>query len=162
MNTSEDATSFDAVLPMPSCRLGIRLSNGKLDALVFLAPDTPLRSPASTLARDTEHQLQAWLADPRSAFGLPLNTHGTPFQQRVWRAISLIPLGETRHYSELCASAGGTARAIGQACGANPFPIVVPCHRVLAKSGIGGFANARDGWLLDTKIWLLRHEGVLA
>lgn len=94
-------------------------------------------------------------------FGFPSLNRGTPFQQRVWRAISEIPAGEIRTYGELSANIGGTARAVGQACGANPFPIVVPCHRVVAKTGIGGFANARDGWLLETKRWLLRHEGVL-
>ncbi|MEC5386180.1 methylated-DNA--[protein]-cysteine S-methyltransferase [Uliginosibacterium sp. H3] len=94
-------------------------------------------------------------------FDFPNMNRGTPFQRRVWKAIAEIPAGEIRTYGELSASVGGTARAVGQACGANPFPVVVPCHRVVAKTGIGGFANARDGWLLDTKRWLLKHEGVL-
>ncbi len=57
---------------------------------------------------------------------------------------------------------GSAARAVGQACGANPFPLVVPCHRVLGSKGIGGFANHTEGWLIETKRWLLWHEGVLA
>ncbi|HSD38895.1 MAG TPA: methylated-DNA--[protein]-cysteine S-methyltransferase [Rhodocyclaceae bacterium] len=101
------------------------------------------------------------MENPAQKFDFPVLNRGTPFQRRVWQAIAEIPAGEIRTYGELSASIGGTARAVGQACGANPFPIVVPCHRVVAKTGIGGFANARDGWLLETKRWLLKHEGVL-
>jgi methylated-DNA-[protein]-cysteine S-methyltransferase len=134
-----------------------------LDALVFLAPDTPLRKPATRidLIQALEKSLARWLENPAEPFDLPLAVHGTPFQRRTWQAISAIPSGEIRTYGELSAEVGGTPRAIGQACGANPFPLVVPCHRVVAKTGIGGFANASDGWLLDTKRWLLKNEGVL-
>ena len=132
-------------------------------ALVFLPPDTPLL--AATAAHDLielfEQSLDNWLENPGYAFELPLAKCGTVFQRHIWQAISRIPLGEIRTYGELSAEIGGMPRAVGQACGANPFPIVVPCHRVVAKTGLGGFANARDGWLLETKRWLLKHEGVL-
>jgi methylated-DNA-[protein]-cysteine S-methyltransferase len=135
----------------------------ELTALVFLPPDTPVL--AATFAHDLiasiENNLSAWQENSRHTFGLPLANCGTPFQQRTWQAISRIPHGEIRTYGELSTEIGGMPRAVGQACGANPFPILVPCHRVVAKTGIGGFANARDGWLLETKRWLLKHEGVL-
>jgi methylated-DNA-[protein]-cysteine S-methyltransferase len=137
---------------------------GNLNALVFLPPGTALRAPAAeyaTVVALLEQALARWLQQPSYLFELPLIRHGTAFQQRTWHAISRIPAGEVRTYGELSAEIGGTARAVGQACGANPFPIVVPCHRVVAKTGLGGFANASDGWLLETKRWLLRHEGVL-
>ncbi|MDB5888682.1 MAG: cysteine methyltransferase [Rhodocyclales bacterium] len=163
MNTAI-ATNFTAILSLPCCRLGVRSNAaGFLTALVFLPPDTPILR--STIAPDTinsiERALAAWLDNPGFVFELPLARSGTPFQQRTWQAISRIPTGEIRTYGELSADIGGTPRAVGQACGANPFPIIVPCHRVVAKSGLGGFANARDGWLLETKRWLLKHEGVL-
>lgn len=132
-------------------------------SIYFLPPDTPLRPFTGNEGAVSELQraIDAWLENPARRFDLPVMSQGTPFQQRVWRAIAAIPAGEIRTYGELSAEVGGTARAVGQACGANPFPIVVPCHRVVAKTGIGGFANARQGWLLDTKRWLLKHEGVL-
>jgi methylated-DNA-[protein]-cysteine S-methyltransferase len=149
---------FDAVLALPSCRLGVRSTAQALSELVFLPPDTPIYAGQQPLAQALAELIARWLNNPQQRFDLPLQTRGTPFQRRIWQAISAIPLGETRHYGELSALHGGTARAVGQACGANPFPIIVPCHRVLAKSGLGGFAHARDGWLLETKRWLLQHE----
>ncbi|MDP6709240.1 MAG: methylated-DNA--[protein]-cysteine S-methyltransferase [Alphaproteobacteria bacterium] len=89
---------------------------------------------------------------------LPLAPAGTDFQQRVWRAMSAIPYGATLTYGGLATESGGSARAVGVACGANPIPILIPCHRVVAASGLGGYSG--DGGL-DTKIALLRLEGVL-
>ena len=97
---------------------------------------------------------------PFTVVGILART-GTPFRQRVWAAISAIPRGRTATYGALAAQLGSAPRAVGQACGANPFPLIVPCHRVTAASGLGGFANAHDGWLLDVKRWLLAFEGAL-
>jgi methylated-DNA-[protein]-cysteine S-methyltransferase len=76
----------------------------------------------------------------------------------VWAAIRAIPAGQVRAYGDLARSLGSAARAVGQACGANPFPILVPCHRDVAQHAIGGFAHARGGFLIDTKQWLIQHE----
>jgi methylated-DNA-[protein]-cysteine S-methyltransferase len=103
--------------------------------------------------------LHAWFDDPAPALALPLRACGTPFQRRVWAAISAIPPGQTRSYGELARQLGSAARAVGQACGANPFPLIVPCHRVTSAQGLGGFAHSSGGWLLEVKRWLLRHEG---
>jgi len=158
--------TFSAILALPTCRFGASITldargEEQLDELVFLSPYTPLYSGSSKLASGLSEALQAWLQNPHTRLAFPLARHGTDFQHRIWQAIRAIPCGQTRSYGELSTEHGGTPRAVGQACGANPFPIIVPCHRVLAKSGIGGFANAREGWLLDTKRWLLRHEGAL-
>lgn len=147
---------------LPSCGLGINENEaGLIEAIVFLPPDTTLetaQTPAHILFID---QIEKYLANPRHVIALPLASRGTAFQQRVWHGIRNIPAGQTRNYGELACDLGSAARAIGQACGANPFPLITPCHRVTAKAGIGGFAHAQDGWLLDTKRWLLRHEGAL-
>jgi len=90
---------------------------------------------------------------------LPLRAAGTAFQRRVWGRIDAIPSGKTRTYGELANEIGSGPRAVGNACGANPYPVVVPCHRVVAADGrLGGFAGNRAGFLLDVKRWLLNHE----
>ena len=90
---------------------------------------------------------------------LPLAPAGTHFQRKVWDEIATIPPGHTTSYGELAKAIRSGPRAIGGACGANPYPVVVPCHRVIAATGgLGGFAKQRDGFLLDVKSWLLEHE----
>ncbi|CAH1747366.1 Methylated-DNA--protein-cysteine methyltransferase [Thauera humireducens] len=153
--------TFDAVIALPFGPFGIRTSGRAVSELVFLPPDTPLQPPATEIASAAAQALRDWIDDPGGAFPLPLMARGTAFQRRVWAEISAIPTGQTRRYGELAARLGSAARAVGQACGANPYPLVVPCHRVTSAAGLGGFANARDGWLLEVKRWLLRHEGAL-
>ena len=81
------------------------------------------------------------------------------FQRKVWDALMRIPCGTVKTYGSLAREIGGVARAVGQACGSNPYPVVVPCHRVVATGGgLGGFARERGGFLLDVKRWLLTHE----
>jgi methylated-DNA-[protein]-cysteine S-methyltransferase len=107
-------------------------------------------------------QLREYFAGTRRDFDLPLAPEGTDFRQRVWSALRAIPYGETRTYGDVAAAIQcGAPRAIGQANRNNPLPIVVPCHRVLASGGIGGYAGeGPEGKSIDTKRWLLRHEGV--
>lgn len=85
---------------------------------------------------------------------------GSPFQRRVWRAIRAIPSGRTRTYGEVAAELGSAPRAVGGACRANPYPLLVPCHRVIGATGLGGFAGDASGRLIAIKRWLLAHEGV--
>lgn len=152
-------SDLDAVIALPFGPLGIRSAGAELSALIFLAPDSTLQAPENATARAAAVALQAWFDDPRLALALPLRDCGTPFQRRVWAAISAIPAGQTRSYGELAKQLGSAARAVGQACGANPYPLIVPCHRVTSAQGLGGFAHTSAGWLLETKRWLLHHEG---
>ena len=160
---------FDAVVRAPFGVIGVRCSGACVSEITYLPPSAFPRQPttaASNLAREAARQLLAYLSDPDFTFDLPLLVRGTDFQRRVWRGISAIRRGTTRRYGELARDLGSAPRAVGQACGANPLPIVVPCHRVVAASdglngGLGGFARSRDGFLVDVKRWLLRHEGVL-
>lgn len=110
------------------------------------------------IASETCRQLQAYLNEPAFCFDLPLEPSGTLFQQRVWQALVDIPCGQTQTYGALAKQLGSAALAVGQACGANPLPIVIPCHRVLGKHGLGGFMHHRDGNPLAIKRWLLSHE----
>ncbi|MFQ5668685.1 MAG: methylated-DNA--[protein]-cysteine S-methyltransferase [Candidatus Binatia bacterium] len=104
-------------------------------------------------------QLREYFAGRRRAFDVPLDPAGTPFQQRVWQMIAAIPYGQTVSYGEIARDLGNrqVTRAVGAAVGANPIPIIIPCHRVIGADGsLTGYGGG-----LRMKAWLLRHEGVL-
>jgi methylated-DNA-[protein]-cysteine S-methyltransferase len=86
---------------------------------------------------------------------------GTPFRRAVWREIASIPCGRTRTYGEIADRLHSSPRAVGGACGDNPLPLVVPCHRVVARDGLGGFMHRDGGFALAVKRWLLAHEGIV-
>ena len=149
---------FDAVASLPCAAVGIRVRAAAIAEIVFLPLDTPGRPPSSSLATRACGQIQAYAADPARPIDLPLAIEGSEFQHRVWAAIARIPAGATRTYGELAEELGSTARAVGQACGDNRLPLAIPCHRVVAARGIGGFAHRTDHVMLDVKRWLLAHE----
>ena len=147
------------MIEFPKMRVGIRIEGGVLTGIRYLPPETPLKSPEGELAERAVRQIEHYKDDPDATFDLPLATDGTPFQRDVWRQISAIPRGRTRTYGDLARRIGAEARAVGQACGDNRFPIVIPCHRVVAADGLGGFSHHVDGYLMEAKKWLLKHEG---
>ncbi len=112
------------------------------------------------LLQQALQQILTYFKTPQFMFDLPLNPHGTGFQQSVWRYLRSIPAGEVRTYGEVAAELGSSARAVGNACRHNPLPLIIPCHRVVSASGIGGFAGHIAGTQIDTKRQLLAHEGV--
>lgn len=111
--------------------------------------------PASPVLREAVEQLTAYFDGRLTAFDLPLAPAGSPFQQRVWSAMRDIPHGDTWTYGELAARTETAARAVGGACGVNPIPVIIPCHRVVAANGSGGYSG-RGG--LKTKSALLDIE----
>ena len=152
---------FASIMPAPFGRIGIRCADGLIDEIVFLPPETPLIAPDGMLEEMAVGQIGRYLSDPESPFTLPLAWRGTEFRRQVWAAIARIPRGHSSTYGELARQLDSSPRAVGQACGDNPFPLVIPCHRVTGRNEIGGFAHDCGGFLLETKHWLLRHEGVL-
>lgn len=102
--------------------------------------------------------LDAYFTHPASAFDVPLDPTGTPFQREVWRQLQAIDVGRTRFYGDVAQRLGTSARAVGNACRANPIALVVPCHRVVSTQGLGGYSGATSGWKLSVKQWLLEHE----
>lgn len=149
---------YQAVVATPSFALAVRCCDDEITAIEFLESQ-PEQPPTTPLAAETVRQLHAYLNNPAFEFDLPLRPAGTTFQRRVWAEIATIPSGETHTYGQLAKSLKNAPRAVGQACGANPYPVVVPCHRVVATGGgLGGFARERGGFLLDVKRWLLQHE----
>ena len=149
---------YQAKLAVPFGVLGIRCSGDALTGIDFLpATEKPQRA-TSALAASVCEQLLCYLIDPDAKFTVPLKPGGTPHQQKVWQAMCNIPRGNTRSYGELAAELKSGAQAVGQACGANPIPIIIPCHRVVGKIGLGGFMRHASGESLDIKRWLLKHE----
>ncbi|HJS33818.1 MAG TPA: methylated-DNA--[protein]-cysteine S-methyltransferase [Alphaproteobacteria bacterium] len=139
-------------------KVAVRTSNERIVEIRYLPAEMETQAPANSLASLAAKQLEHYRDDPDTRFDLPLAVEGSPLQRAVWEAMCAIPRGRTRTYGELARELGADARAIGQACGDNRLPIVIPCHRVVAADGIGGFGHSRRGYLLEAKRWLLMHE----
>jgi len=153
-----ESRHFDAVIAAPFGAVGIRTASGSVCEIAYLPRSARLVAPRNGLADRAARQIERYLADPQWRFDLPLIITGTVHQKRVWDALLEIPLGRLLTYGALARSLGSSARAVGQACGSNRLPIVIPCHRVVGADGIGGFAHHSDGYLIDTKRWLIAHE----
>jgi methylated-DNA-[protein]-cysteine S-methyltransferase len=157
----EQAIMFNAVIDAPFGKVGIRLEGEAVREIVYLPESTRNIAPDTPLAREAVQQIERYFERASAKFELPLAEVGTAFQRRVWQAISEIPPGVVLTYGQLAKRLGSAPRAVGQACGSNFFPIVIPCHRVVSSSGIGGFAHhAGDGFFRNVKRWLLAHEGI--
>lgn len=140
-----------ASINTPTGPLTLTEENGAITNLDWCAgfdDDTPLLNSAKA-------QLAEYFAGTRTEFDLVLNVEKSEFQIAVCDVMRNIPFGETLTYGDIARRLGVPAQAIGQACGANPIPVIIPCHRVLGASGLGGFSGLGG---VETKVWLLRHE----
>jgi methylated-DNA-[protein]-cysteine S-methyltransferase len=163
MNIQQGSELFSAIVAAPFGAMGIRTEDQKVRELVYLPPHYEEKAPQNAVAEQAARQLARYFADADFHFDLPLVDAGSEFQRRVWDAICAIPRGSVRTYGQVAKLLESHPRAVGQACGANWFPLVIPCHRVTAAGGLGGFASSDDehGFTLTVKRWLLRHEGAL-
>ena len=156
------AKSFSYQLDTPLGPVRVMFSPQGLAALDFIAGEDPQGAVQDSLPeswmQETLQALKEYFAGRQPDFSkLRLDPQGTPFQRQVWQALKAIPAGKTLSYAELAQKIGRprAARAVGRACGANPIPILIPCHRVIAANGsLGGYSSG-----LDRKRWLLWHEG---
>lgn len=153
--------SGETVVRLPFATIGLLCVDEQIAGMRYLPASTPETTQVTGIAAEAKSQLLAYARNARFRFSLPLAPAGTAFQRAVWNALQAIPPGSVRHYGDLAEELGSAARAVGQACGANPYAPVVPCHRVVAKAGLGGFAHSSDpaGELLGIKRRLLMHEG---
>jgi methylated-DNA-[protein]-cysteine S-methyltransferase len=157
---------WDAVIEFPKMKVAVatREVNGtpRVTGIRYLPPAAETKAPANGLAERAARQLERYREDPDTKFDLPLLIEGTEFQRRVWDIMCAIPRGRTLTYGEVARKMGeanfDAARVVGQACGDNRLPIVIPCHRVVGADGIGGFSHSTDGYLIEVKRWLLMHE----
>lgn len=134
--------------------LGVTEEDGAITGLDW---NRPAEGEPTPLLREAKAQLHAYDSGALKVFDLPLTVRGSDFQQAVCAAMRAIPFGETRTYGEIAQALGHPAQAVGQACGGNPIPVIIPCHRVMGAGGrLVGFSGAGG---VETKVALLRHEG---
>ena len=162
MNASQNSRLFAAIVEAPFGAVGIRTEPGAIRELVYLPRNFHEKAPDDALAARAARQVERYLNEPDFRFDLPLTDAGTAFQRRVWDVIAAIPRGEVLTYGQVAKLIRSAPRAVGQACGANWYPLVIPCHRVTASGGLGGFSHHDDetGFHLGVKRWLLAHEEV--
>ena len=155
-------TAYNAITATPlggdDTKVGIQVLAGQLTAIDFLPSCATIKSPDNATAALVADQLEAYFSNGSFRFNLALQIRGSQFQNKVWRLLMDIRAGETRTYGCIAYQLHSSARAVGNACKANPIPLVIPCHRVLAKNGIGGYCGQTDGQRLRIKQWLLEHE----
>lgn len=156
-----------AAVSPPSCRAAVHSPLGWLVAdiagdrvvSVTIVEDTPAPTPSSSvLVRRVHDALRDYFRSGRWPDDLPLEPGGTAFQRRVWDCLRRIPAGQTRSYGDIARELGTGARAVGNACRANPLLLLIPCHRVVAAHGRGGFGGHTTGRWPAIKEWLLQHE----
>ena len=161
MSASATVPVFAAKLATPFAVLGLRSNGSALTSLHYLPLSEPAAAPGDRVAEQAAREIARWLEDPDFRFSVALAPVGTPFRQRVWSALLSIPRGQCRTYGDVARLIGSAPRAVGQACGDNPIPLIIPCHRVVGANGaLGGFMHAGGGNPIAIKRWLLAHEGV--
>ncbi|WP_208999079.1 methylated-DNA--[protein]-cysteine S-methyltransferase [Roseibium sediminis] len=144
---------YGTSLATPVGHINVQAENGSIVRLSWTGGGF---QEENKLTREAARQLQAYFSAGLKVFDLPLNPKGAKFHQSVFKAMLDIPYGNTRTYGEIAKDLATFGQPVGQACGANPIPIIIPCHRVLSANGLGGYSG--DGGL-DTKIALLKLEG---
>ena len=151
--------AYQTIIVTPVGPVGLAAEGDVLVRLDFVPDGMALLPYHNAILDEAVRQLNAWFKSPLFRFDLPIRADGSEHQQRVWAGISDIGPGETQTYADLAHRIGSVARAVGGACGCNPLPIIIPCHRVVAANGLGGFNANRGGrdWL-PIKRWLLTHE----
>lgn len=148
---------FDAVIAAPFGAVAISAQDDFLVRIELLAEAQAEQTSSDPFVLDVIKQIEQYFIAPNFVFDVPYAVKGTPFQKRVWRSIASIPSGQTWSYGELAANVASGPRAVANVCGANQVPLVIPCHRVVAKAGLGGFMQGKENGL-RVKQWLLAHE----
>lgn len=148
------SAALSATVESPLGRLLVSANEDAVLALGWTGQER--REPAAPLLAEAVRQLSAYFAGRLTRFDLPLAPEGSSFDQRVRRAMCAIPYGETATYGAIARAIGSSPRAVGGACGRNPVPILIPCHRIVAGAGLGGYSGGEG---LTTKAWLLAFEG---
>lgn len=145
---------YQAIIQTPVGKLGIITLDQLLIRIDFLTEDKSLIAPSGETLNNIVNQLYQYFQCPSFQFNIPYWLQGTPFQQKVWQTLSKLSLQKTINYGTLAKKLKTGARAIGNACRANPLPILIPCHRVVAQRDLGGY----KGKEISIKKWLLKHE----
>lgn len=147
------------IISSPIGNLAITLNQNQLSRIEFFG-DQGTISPSSNNSALNKIiiEIHSYFKNPKHAFAIPLELKGTSFQQKVWESLRNIHVGQTLSYGELATQLNTSPRAIGNACRSNPVPLIIPCHRIIAKNSLGGFSGKASGSLVEIKKWLLQHE----
>jgi len=162
MSDSDNKKLYDAIFNTPFATLGLCFENGKL-TVVDYPGDVAEKKPSDPAVIRLCEQIRRYCENGPAFPGFCIETSitGTVFQQRVLQEVAGIPLGQVRKYGEIAHKLNTSPRAVGNACRRNPIPLIIPCHRVVAANGIGGYDGMLSGPRLAIKTQLLRHEGVI-
>ena len=152
---------FQYVLPSPVGKLGLVVSEQSVRYLSYVGDQCKVKIPKNGMAYSVYQQLLEYFQQKRKKFDLPLSPLGTDYQKRVWQRLLKISYGESLTYGDMAEHLDSGPRAIGNACRWNPISIIVPCHRVVSKTDIGGYTGKVAGMTVERKILLLKMEGGL-
>lgn len=158
---NKNVIEFQFILPTPVGKLGLLVEKDKVCNLSYVDDNCEIKIPKSGLAYDTYQQLNEYFSQKREKFDVPLSPAGTDYQKRVWERLLKITYGESFTYGDIANELASGPRAVGNACRWNPILIIVPCHRVVSKTDIGGYAGKVAGETIKRKILLLEMEGGL-
>ena len=148
---------YDVIINVPFGAVGIHIESDYVLGIELFPSQQNPRESSQPCAQHIAHQISLYFQQADTPLNIPYALAGTPFQQRVWQAIAQIPAGHVMTYAELAQKVGSGPRAVANACGANQLPLLIPCHRVVAKNGLGGFMRGVAGGL-KIKAWLLALE----
>ncbi|BAO44863.1 methylated-DNA--[protein]-cysteine S-methyltransferase [Thiolapillus brandeum] len=152
-------TEYQGVCTTPIGWVGIATAGDAIARVDIMARRPNMSPDRDGLALRACKALEGWLVEGGQWPRFPaLAPQGSVFQRRVWEALLQIPPGQTKTYGDLALALGSSPRAVGGACRRNPIPLFIPCHRVVAANGDGGFAGHTSGHWMDIKRWLLAHE----
>lgn len=146
MQKKQSAKKYDACLKTPFANLGLRFEEGVLVGIDYVKPDL-VAKPVSDEAKQVCKQIKNYFSKQPDDinFDIQLKASGTRFQERVWKALQKIPAGTVVTYGELAKRLKTSPRAVGNACRKNPISVVIPCHRVVSKTGLGGYGGSTSG-----------------
>ena len=152
--------NYQASMQTPFGHIGLYFVENRLAAIDFIDAEYEVR-PRDQSVLEVCAQISKYLENANTipSFSVSCYSQGTSFQQKVWNELKKIPSGTVVTYGALAKKLGTSARAVGNACRKNPIPLVIPCHRVVSKHGLGGYAGDIQGERVQIKLWLLRHEG---
>ena len=152
---------YDVIFTTDLATIGLQFDGSKLVKVKYLNK-TSLKAPQSKTVEAVKDKIEKYLdlQSKSKSINVDVLLNVTPFQGRVLKQLQKIPYGETRTYGEIAKILKTSPRAVGNACRNNPLPLIIPCHRVVAVNGIGGYDGARSGYLLGIKRKLLKSEGI--
>ena len=153
--------ALSASFAAPFAVIGISTNRERVVRIQYLPLSTPEKKPSDELSLEVITQIKKYIENPKHVFTLPVDISGTDYRLRVWHELEKIKPGQIKTYGEIAASLDSSPRAVGMACGDNKLPLLVPCHRVVAKHGVGGFMHSRGRFALGVKSWLLKHESTI-